>query len=129
MGEDAVKQTVLVVDDDPLILRVVATVLNLEAYEVTTVESAAEALAHLHSSPCDLMVSDVMMPGMDGFELCERVRSDPDHSKLPIILLTARDSDVDRRRGAAVGGDAYLTKPFSPLELIDEIERLLDERS
>lgn len=123
------KQTVLVVDDDPLILRVVATVLNLEAYEVTTVESAAEALAHLQSSPCDLMVSDVMMPGMDGFELCERVRSDPAHAKLPIILLTARDSDVDRRRGAAVGGDAYLTKPFSPLELIDEIERLLDERS
>lgn len=128
MEEDAVKQTVLVVDDDPLILRVVATVLNLEAYEVSTVESAAEALAHLQSSPCDLMVSDVMMPGMDGFELCERVRSDPDHAKLPIILLTARDSDVDRRRGAAVGGDAYLTKPFSPLELIDEIERLLDER-
>lgn len=123
------KQTVLVVDDDPLILRVVATILNLEAYEVCTVESAAEALAHLQSSSCDLVVSDVMMPGMDGFELCERIRSDPDHAKLPIVLLTARDSDVDRRRGAAVGGDAYLTKPFSPLELIDEIERLLHERS
>lgn len=123
------KQTVLVVDDDPLILRVVATVLNLEAYEVSTVESAAEALAHLRSSSCDLMVSDVMMPGMDGFELCERIRSDPEHAGLPIILLTARDSDVDRRRGASAGGDAYLTKPFSPLELIDEIERLLDDRS
>lgn len=123
------KQTVLVVDDDPLILRVVATVLNLEAYEVNTVESAAEALAHLQSSPCDLVVSDVMMPDMDGFELCERIRSDPDHARLPVILLTARDSDVDRRRGTAVGGDAYLTKPFSPLELIDEIERLLHERS
>ncbi len=123
------KQTVLVVDDDPLILRVVATILNLEAYEVSTVESAAEALAHLRSSSCDLVVADVMMPGMDGFELCERIRSDPEHAKLPIILLTARDSDVDRQRGTAVGSDAYLTKPFSPLELIDEIERLLDERS
>ncbi len=123
------KQTVLVVDDDPLILRVVATVLDLEEYAVITVESAEEALAHLRASPCDLVVSDVMMPGMDGFELCERIRSEPAHAKLPIVLLTARDSDEDRHRGTAVGGDAYLTKPFSPLELIDEIERLLDERS
>lgn len=86
----------LVVDHDPLILRVVATVLNAEAYEVSTVESAAEALAHLRSSPCDLVVCDVMMPGMDGFELCGRIRSDPDHAKLPVVLLTARDSDEDR---------------------------------
>lgn len=124
-----VKQTVLVVDDDPLILRVVATVLDLEEYAVRTVESAPEALTYLHEGFCDLAIVDVMMPGMDGFELCERIRADPDHAKLPIILLTARDSDEDRRRGATVGSDAYLTKPFSPLELIDTIERLLDERS
>lgn len=123
------KQTVLVVDDDPLILRVVATVLDLEEYDVHTVESAAEALAYLHAGPCDLAVVDVMMPGMDGFELCERIRADPALAKLPIVLLTARDSDEDRRRGTSVGSDAYLTKPFSPLELIDVIERLIDERS
>lgn len=123
------KQTVLVVDDDPLILRVVATVLDLEEFEVVTAVSAEEALGALADSSPDLVVSDVMMPGMDGFELCERIRRDPDHAKVPIILLTARDADDDRRRGAEVGGDAYLTKPFSPLELIDEIDRLLDERS
>ena len=125
-----VKQTVLVVDDDPLILQVVATVLDLEEFEVVTAGSARQALGHLESSnPPDLVVCDIMMPEMDGFELCERIRQEPDLGKLPIILLTARDSDDDRRRGVEVGGDAYLTKPFSPLELIDEIDRLLDERS
>lgn len=123
------KQTVLVVDDDPLILRVVSTVLDLEEFHVITAASAGEAIELLSSSRPDLVVSDIMMPDMDGFELCEHIRRDPDTAKLPIILLTARDSDGDRRRGTEVGGDAYLTKPFSPLELIDEIDRLLDERS
>lgn len=123
------KQTVLVVDDDPLILRVVSTVLDLEEFDVVTATSAAEALDRLATSSPDVVVSDIMMPEMDGFELCQRIREQPAHAKLPIILLTARDGDEDRRRGIDVGGDAYLTKPFSPLELIDEIDRLLDERS
>ena len=123
------KQTVLVVDDDPLILRVVATVLDLEEFEVITATSASEALDLLASARPHLVVSDIMMPEMDGFELCQVIRDDPATAKLPVILLTARDSDVDRQRGADVGGDAYLTKPFSPLELIDEIDRLLHERS
>ncbi len=124
-----VKQTVLVVDDDPLILRVVATVLDLEEFEVVTARSGAEAVEVLRTSTPHVMVADIMMPEMDGFELCEHVRQDPRYARLPIILLTARDSDDDRRRGSEVGGDAYITKPFSPLELIDEIDRLLQERN
>ena len=124
-----VKQTVLVVDDDPLILRVVATVLDLEEFEVVTARSGREAIEVLDGSSPHVVVADIMMPEMDGFELCEHIRQDPRYAKLPIILLTARDSDVDRRRGTEVGGDAYITKPFSPLELIDEIDRLLQERS
>lgn len=123
-----VKHTVLVVDDDPLILRVVSTVLDLEEFDVVTADSADGALAYLQTSRPEVVVCDVMMPDMDGFELCERIRQDPEHARLPIILLTARDGDEDRRRGAEAGGDAYLTKPFSPLELIDEIDRLLRER-
>lgn len=122
------KQTVLVVDDDPLILRVVATVLDLEEYEVLTATSAREALDRLTTACPDAIVTDVMMPEMDGFELCEHIRADANLPRLPVILLTARDSDDDRRRGSDVGGDAYLTKPFSPLELIDELDRLLQER-
>jgi DNA-binding response OmpR family regulator len=124
-----VKQTVLVVDDDPLILRVGATVLDLEEFEVVTSESAEEALERLETSTPDLLVADIMLPGMDGFELCRRVRSEDRLARLPIVVLTARDGGDDRRRGAEVGVDAYMTKPFSPLELIDQIDRLLDERS
>jgi DNA-binding response OmpR family regulator len=124
-----VKQTVLVVDDDPLILRAAATVLDLEEFEVVTSESAEEALERLETSTPDLLVADIMLPGMDGFELCRRVRSEDRLARLPIVVLTARDGGDDRRRGAEVGVDAYMTKPFSPLELIDQIDRLLDERS
>ena len=92
------KQTVLVVDDDPLILRVVATVLDLEEFEVITATTAREALDLLASARPHLVVSDIMMPEMDGFELCQHIREDPATAKLPVILLTARDSDVDRRK-------------------------------
>lgn len=117
---------VLVVDDDPLILKVVATVLDMrDAYVVQTVTSADEALAAVDDQRPALVVTDVMMPGMDGFELTRELRRRPDLERLPIVLLTARDSSADRAEAEEAGGDAYLTKPFSPLELLDVIERLL----
>lgn len=123
------RNTVLIVDDDPLILRVVTTVLDLEAYEVVTAETAEVAMKLLPERAVDVVVSDVMMPGIDGFELCEWIRSDEATAHLPVVLLTARDGDQDRVRGREVGGDAYLSKPFSPLDLIETIDRLLAERS
>ena len=117
---------VLIVDDDPLILKVVATVLDMrDAYVVQTVTSADEALAAVDDQRPALVVTDVMMPGMDGFELTRELRRRPDLERLPIVLLTARDSSADRAEAEEAGGDAYLTKPFSPLELLDVIERLL----
>ena len=117
---------VLVVDDDPLILKVVATVLDMrDAYVVQTVTSADEALAAVDDQRPALVVTDVMMPGMDGFELTRELRRRPDLERLPIVLLTARDSSADRAEAEEAGGDADLTKPFSPLELLDVIERLL----
>ena len=117
---------VLVVDDDPLILKVVATVLDMrDAYVVQMVTSADEALAAVDDQRPALVVTDVMMPGMDGFELTRELRRRPDLERLPIVLLTARDSSADRAEAEEAGGDAYLTKPFSPLELLDVIERLL----
>ncbi len=119
---------VLVVDDDPLILKVVATVLDMrDAYDVTTVTSASDALAAVDDERPALVVTDVMMPGMDGFELTRELRRRPAMGGLPIVLLTARDSPADRAEAEDAGGDAYLTKPFSPLELLDVIERLLEK--
>lgn len=121
------KRSVLVVDDDPLILRILSTILDLEEFDVQTAENADEALALLESAAPALVVTDVMMPGMDGFELCSKIKAD--HGpKLPVILLTAREDDDAVRQSQECGADAYLTKPFSPLELIDAIESLLGGR-
>lgn len=117
------KRSVLVVDDDPLILRIVSTILDLEEFDVATAEDAAQALQVLAEARPDILVTDVMMPGMDGFELCRQVKDE--HPSLPVILLTAREDDDSLRQGKEAGSDAYLTKPFSPLELIDAIESLL----
>lgn len=115
----------MIVDDDPLILQVVSTVLDLEEFDVVTATTGEQALQDLPGAGAALVVTDVMMPDMDGFELCDRIRRDPVTKALPVILLTARDSSEDRTRGGEVGADAYLTKPFSPLELIEAIDGLL----
>jgi two-component system phosphate regulon response regulator PhoB len=116
---------VLVVDDDPVILEVLRIVLNLEELEVACATDGAQALELLAEDPVpDVVVCDVMMPGTGGLEVCRQVKADDRTASVPVILLTARDRDEDRRAGLSAGCDAYLTKPFSPLELIDQISAL-----
>lgn len=118
---------VLVVDDDPVILEVLRIMLNLEDLEVTSATDGERALELLAEDPVpDVVVCDVMMPGTDGLEVCRRVKADDRTARIPVILLTARGRDEDRTAGLSAGCDAYLTKPFSPLELIDRISALAD---
>jgi two-component system, cell cycle response regulator len=117
-------RTVLLVDDDPLILEVLSTILDLEEFDVVTASNGRRALAAVDSSRPDVVVCDVMMPEVDGLEVCRRLKSDPATVDLPVILLTARDRPEDRQAGEEAGCDAYLTKPFSPLQLIDIIRDL-----
>jgi two-component system, cell cycle response regulator len=112
---------VLLVDDDPLILEVLSTILDLEEFDVVTASNGRKALAAVDASRPDVVVCDVMMPEVDGLEVCRRLKSDPATVDLPVILLTARDRPEDRQAGEEAGCDAYLTKPFSPLQLIDII--------
>ena len=112
------KRRVLVVDDDELILQILTTILDMEDFEVRTVETGEDALAAVEEELPDVVVLDVMMPGMDGLEVCTRLRAEPETKDVPVILLTARGDPEDRQRGLDAGADAYLTKPFSPLELI-----------
>jgi two-component system, cell cycle response regulator len=112
---------VLLVDDDPLILEVLSTILDLEEFDVVTASNGQKALAAVDASRPDVVVCDVMMPEVDGLEVCRRLKSDPATVDLPVILLTARDRPEDRQAGEEAGCDAYLTKPFSPLQLIDII--------
>jgi len=114
-----VKGRILAVDDEPAILEVVRLNLEAEGYQVVTAADAAQALDALALSPCVLAVLDVMLPDLDGFELARRIR---DHSDIPIIMLSARDTDVDKAVGLGVGADDYMTKPFSPLELVARVK-------
>lgn len=115
-------RSVLLVDDDPSLLEVLATVLDLAGFVVTTADSGDAALAQLHAAPPDVLVCDVVMPGTDGLEVCRRVRADASTRGLPVVLLTAHGGPRDRAAGVAAGCDAYLTKPFSPRHLVEVIE-------
>ena len=115
---------VLVVDDDELTPDILTTILDLEQFDVDVAEDGETALTCVTDRRPDVVVLDVMMPGIDGFEVCRRIKDDPSTADLPVVLLTARDTDDDRRRGHEAGCDAYLTKPFSPLSLIMAIDQL-----
>ncbi len=113
------KGRILAVDDDPTILEVVRLNLEAEGYEVATARDGGAALRAFDATPCVLAVLDIMLPDMDGFELARRLR---ERSDIPIVMLSARDSDVDKAVGLGVGADDYVTKPFSPLELVARVK-------
>ena len=115
----------LVVDDEPNLLRAVAACLRAEGYEVTTARSGAEALVRLAETVPDLIVSDIRMPGMDGYQLARQLRASSRTSLVPVVFLTAKDETSDRVEGFRSGVDAYLTKPFEPDELVAVIAGIL----
>ena len=116
---------ILAVDDNPVNLKVVASTLSHAGYEVLTASSGAEALARIPEVHPDMIIMDVMMPEMDGYEVCRRLRSDPVLARLPIILLTAQDTLEGKIKGFEAGADEYVVKPFHPVELQARIKVLL----
>jgi len=115
---------ILVVDDDEHILRSLAQYLELEDFDVTTASSGVEALERFAESRPDLMVLDVMMPGMDGFEVLQKIRQDTETSALPVLMLTARDQHADIMKGYQMGATSYLVKPFNLDELVEAINEV-----
>jgi DNA-binding NarL/FixJ family response regulator len=115
----------LVVDDEPNLLRAVTACLKAENYEVSTARSGHEALLQLAESVPDLVISDIRMPGMDGYKLARQLRGSPRTALVPIVFLTAKDETADRVEGFRAGIDAYLTKPFEPDELIAVVNAIL----
>jgi DNA-binding NarL/FixJ family response regulator len=116
----------LVVDDEPNLLRAVAACLRAERYEVSTARTGQEALLQLAESVPDLIISDIRMPGMDGYKLARQLRGAPRTALVPLIFLTAKDETADRVEGFRAGIDAYLTKPFEPEELIAVVAAILN---
>ncbi|MCR5418052.1 MAG: response regulator transcription factor [Lachnospiraceae bacterium] len=116
------QNTILVVDDDEEIREVVNVLLSSEGYLVTCVSEGGKALSYLEKEIPDLVILDVMMPDMDGYEVCRRIR---EKSHMPILFLTAKSREKDLVRGYMAGGDDYLQKPFSYTELIARVGALL----
>ena len=116
---------VLAVDDERHIVRLIQVNLERAGYQVSTAFDGAEALKKVESDKPDLIVLDVMMPKMDGFEVLKRLQANPESREIPIVMLTAKAQDADVFRGWASGVSAYLTKPFNPLELITFVKRIL----
>lgn len=119
------KKRLLLVEDDAHLLEAIAVCLEQEDYEVMTARNGGEALISVAETIPDLIVSDVMMPRVDGFSLVEKLRANPRTDVIPIIFLTAKDGRGNRLRGIRAGVDAYLTKPFEPEELLITIENIL----
>lgn len=125
------QQHILVVDDERTIREVVRRYLELEGYAVTEAETGPQALGILQETQPDLIVLDIMLPGMDGLAITRKLRNPADYAPMslngdvPIIFLTARTDEIDRITGFEVGGDDYLVKPFSPRELVARVKAVL----
>ncbi len=119
-------QRVLIVEDQPDIRKLIRMTLEFEAYEIAEAPDGAQGLRMAQEIQPDLMLLDVMMPGeLDGLQVCQRIKADPALAHIKVVLLTARGQASDLDAGQTVGADEYLVKPFSPLQLVDTIERLM----
>jgi len=123
------KQRVLIVDDEPDTLELLSFNLKASGYEVLSAEDGAEALQKARSSIPDLIILDVMLPELDGLEVCKILRSEPATKNIPILMLTARAEEIDRVLGLELGARDYVTKPFSPRELVLRVRNLLKEKT
>jgi DNA-binding response OmpR family regulator len=116
---------ILIVDDEPNIVISLEFLMKKEGFEVAVACDGEEALAKVESFNPDLMLLDVMMPRKSGFEVCESVRSNPNHGGLLIVMLTAKGRDTEVAKGMAIGADAYVTKPFSTKDLLAKVKDML----
>ncbi len=118
---------ILVVDDEIYIVHILDFSLGMEGYEVVTALDGEEALRKVQECKPDLVVLDIMMPKMDGYETCRTLKAGEDTKHIPVILLSAKGRNVDMQTGYDVGADDYITKPFSPRKLVDRINAMLGQ--
>jgi len=123
------ESTILIVDDSASVRKLVELTLRRSGYSVISAVSGVSALATLAETRPDLILLDVMLVSLDGFQLCRAIRHHPDFTDIPIIILSGRESEADRQTGLDAGVDAYLTKPFKPNQLTSIVRQLLTERS
>jgi two-component system alkaline phosphatase synthesis response regulator PhoP len=119
------KRRILIVDDEAHILQMLEIRLKKNGFDVLTASTGESALSQVRSTRPDLILLDVMMPPPDGYEVCRRLKHDPLFKDIPVILLTAKSTPRDQAIGLEAGADAYMTKPYSPEELLGQIQELI----
>jgi len=121
------KGKILVVDDEIYIVHILDFSLGMEGYEVVTALDGEQALEKVKTEKPDLIVLDIMMPKLDGYEVCKNIKSSASTQHIPVILLSAKGRNLDQKLGLDVGADGYITKPFSPRKLVERINQLLGQ--
>ncbi len=117
----------VVIDDEPYALRAMSYLLTREGYEVVTASNGEEGLKRVQELKPPLVFLDIMMPQLDGYEVCQRIRSDPSLDGTYIVMLSAKGQQVDRERGLAQGANEYMTKPFSPREVVKRLAEIFSK--
>jgi len=116
---------ILIVDDEPHIVELVRVCLEDTNYDVIEAYDGEEAIDKARSEVPDLILLDIMLPKMDGYDVCRKLKSNDDTSNIPVVMLTAKGQEVDKVKGFQSGANSYMTKPFSPLRLLTELEEKL----
>ena len=119
------KRRILLIEDNPATVELIRDSLSVEGFTVVAMTDGASGLAQIRKCPPDLLLLDLMLPHVSGLDICKQVRADPSLTRLPILMLTALGDETDRVIGFAVGADDYVSKPFSPRELIARVKALL----
>ena len=122
-------KSILIVDDEPNILLSLEFLMQQEGYEVRTATNGDEALLAVGEKQPDLILLDIMMPKLDGFEVCQKIRSNPKWKDIRIVMLTAKGREVDQEKGLALGADDYIIKPFGTKQLVKKVKTVLGEDS
>ena len=123
------KGKILVVDDEIYIVHILDFSLGMEGYQVLTALDGEQALEKARAEHPDLIVLDIMMPKLDGYETCKMLKADAGTKDIPVILLSAKGRNVDQKIGFEVGADDYITKPFSPRKLVERINAIMGQSS
>ena len=120
---------ILIVDDEPNIVLALELLMKREGYEILTVDDGQKVFEVVKEFSPDLILLDIMMPKMDGYEVCQRIRADASLKDISIIMLTAKGREVEKEKGLALGADYYITKPFSTREVIMKVKEVLAARA
>ena len=119
------RKRILIVEDEESLLKLESILLSSKGYSVTGVMDGKSALEEIRARKPDLVVLDIMLPELDGFEVCKRIKENPETAAIPVVMLTAKKNSQDYARGMQVGADAYITKPFKSAQVIELIQGLL----